>query len=206
MGVGHCLADRFEDCQETRAILDWGLTGPEKVGESAALDQLHREERAIVGEGSQLVDRHDPWMLELAADSCFFHKSPDEVGLVLVRLEKHLDGELASQIDIAPADHSPHPPARDFSEKEIAIGPIARLGNFRVGRSAIAETAVRDLGLAQGHARERPKRLGDAGQDARSSRLTKKSLPRKARVPFQFAELEFTHALLQQTPRAETEW
>src|SRR5271167_4766596 len=95
MSIGHRLADGLEDGQETREIRGWSFTslkrqrrlphrdlrwrfrlvtwtrGPtlrQQRRQRPALHQLHREIGPAVGEGAQLIDRHDPWVLKLAAD------------------------------------------------------------------------------------------------------------------------------------------
>ena len=56
----------------------------EQLGQRLPLDQLHAEERPAVGEGAQLVDRHDARVLELAADLRLLDEAADQVGVVAV--------------------------------------------------------------------------------------------------------------------------
>src|SRR5208337_736908 len=92
---GDGLGDRLEDGEEAREVrgcfftslkrlrrhrrgsLRWrfrlvywpgGATRRQHLRQGPPLDQLHREERPAVGEGAQLVDRHDPRVLKLPAD------------------------------------------------------------------------------------------------------------------------------------------
>ena len=82
--VGHRLADLEEDPQHARLI--GGRIGPrvQEIGQGAALDQLHREVGAAVGEGAQLVDRHDARMLQLAGDLRLLDEAADQLGVVAV--------------------------------------------------------------------------------------------------------------------------
>ena len=68
VGVGHGLGDGLEDRQEPGAVVVGLLAVLQQLGKRVPLDQLHGEEGPEVGEGAQLVDRHDARMLELAAD------------------------------------------------------------------------------------------------------------------------------------------
>ena len=49
------------------------------LGERAALDELHRKERPAVGEGAEIVHRHDAGMLQLPGDLRFLDESPHEI-------------------------------------------------------------------------------------------------------------------------------
>ena len=81
VGVGHRLGDGLEDRQEPRQLGGRPRAGLQQVGERLPLDQLHREERPAIGEGAQLVDRHDPGVLQLAADLGLFDEPADQVGV-----------------------------------------------------------------------------------------------------------------------------
>ena len=83
--VGHRLADLLEDLQEPRQVISRSI--PARRSSSASVwpfDQLHGEVRPAVAEGAQLVDRHDPRVLQLAADLRLFHEPPDQVGICRV--------------------------------------------------------------------------------------------------------------------------
>ena len=68
MGVGHRLADGLEDREEPRQVVRRGWALREQRRQRPAFDQLHGEVGPAVGEGAELVDRHDAGVLELAAD------------------------------------------------------------------------------------------------------------------------------------------
>ena len=80
VGVGHRLADRLEDRQEPGQVVGRRRAGREQVGQRLPLDQLHGEVRPAVGEGAQLVDRHDARVLELAADLGLLDEPADQLG------------------------------------------------------------------------------------------------------------------------------
>ncbi len=77
----------------------------QQARERVALDQLHREERPAVGEGAQLVDRHDPRVLELAADLGLLDEPADHVGVVAEVVAEDLDGDVAAEVGVAAPEH-----------------------------------------------------------------------------------------------------
>ena len=82
VGVGHRLATCSKIAQEPRQVVGRVLPVGQQRGQGAALDQLHREEGPAVGEGAQLVDRHDARVLELAADLRLLDEAADQLGVV----------------------------------------------------------------------------------------------------------------------------
>ena len=118
VGIGHRLADLLEDRQEPRAgpCLPGSVAlGLEQRGQGPPLDQLHGEVRPAVGEGPQLVDRHDPRVLQLAADLRLLDEPAHDLGVALVRLQQHLDGQVAAQVDVAALEDRPHAAAGDLA-------------------------------------------------------------------------------------------
>ena len=55
MGVGHRLTDLLEHLEEEGLVVGRVGTFLEKIGQGAALDQLHGEERATIGQDAQLI-------------------------------------------------------------------------------------------------------------------------------------------------------
>ena len=117
MGVGHRLADLEEHAQQERLI--GGCVGPgvQEIGQGAALDQLHREIRATIGEGAELVDRHDAGMLQLAGDPGLLDEASDEAGVVAVLVEEDLDGDVAADVAVAALEDGAHAAAADLAEE-----------------------------------------------------------------------------------------
>ena len=115
VGIGHRLAGLLEDPQEPRQVLRRARPFAEQGGQGPPLDQLHGEIRATVGESPQLVDRHDPRMLQLAADLRLLDEPPHHLGIALVRLQQHLDRQLPAQVDVATLEDRPHAAPGDLA-------------------------------------------------------------------------------------------
>jgi hypothetical protein len=79
VGVGHRLADGFEDPQETRQVRRRVGAVGQQIAQGAPLDQLHREERPLIGQGPTVINGSDPRMLELATDSGFLDEPLDKL-------------------------------------------------------------------------------------------------------------------------------
>ena len=113
-----------------------------------ALDQLHREIRPPVGKRPELIDRHNPRMLQLAADLCFLDEPPDHLRVALMTLEQHLDRKLSAQVNVPTPEDRSHATPRDLALKLIpahapadrieASRPIAASPAARARRSARA--------------------------------------------------------------------
>ena len=162
VGVGHRLADGLEDATGSGAGRAAGRSGRSDQQDAARVrpfDQLHREIRPAVGEGAQLVHRHDAGMLELAADLRFLDEPAHQLGLVLVAFEQDLDGQVAAQVGVAPLEHRPHPAARDLAEELVAVAALGGRGHLIGGR------------LGDGHAGVVGRRVGQAapGESGRST-------------------------------------
>ena len=89
-----------------------GRTRPfgQQFGQGAALDELHREIRPAVDERAQLVDRDDAGVLQLAADLGLLDEPADQLGVLAMRLEQDLDGQVAAEVPIATSRTIPIPP------------------------------------------------------------------------------------------------
>ena len=116
MGVGHRLADLFEDPEESGPLLVRGPAFVQQGRQGAALDQLHGEIGPAVTQRSQLVDRDDPRVLELAADPGLLDEAPDQLGAVAVFLQQHLDGQVAAEVPVPSPEDRPHAAAGDLAE------------------------------------------------------------------------------------------
>ena len=92
------------------------------------MHQLHREVGPAVGEGAQLVDRHDPRVLELAADLGLLDEAADQLGLVAVCLEQDLDGQVAAEVGVAALEDRPHAAAGDLAQDLVAVALLRRAG------------------------------------------------------------------------------
>jgi hypothetical protein len=171
MGVGHRLADGLEDRQEPGPV--GGGRGPlsQECRQRPALDQLHREIRAVVGKGAQLVDRHDPGMLKLAADLRFLDEPAHQFGPALVTLQQHLDGQVAAQVGISPLEHGSHAAAGDLAQELHPHRAIVGQGHLVRRRANHRPRVVVTVGVAQEHPRHRATGGGQGVEDpARSIR------------------------------------
>ena len=122
MGIGHRLADRLEDRQKPWQVGRRARPFGQKRGQGAALDQPHGEERPQVGERAQLVDRHDPRVLELAADLRFLDEAADDVLIAAVPIQQDLQGQVAAQVGVAGLEHDAHAAAGDLTQDLVAPG------------------------------------------------------------------------------------
>ena len=68
-------------------------------------------------------------MLQLAADLRLFDEPAHDLGVALVRLQQHLDRQLAAQVDVAALEDRPHAAAGDLALKLVpAQAALARAG------------------------------------------------------------------------------
>ncbi len=166
VGIGHRLADLLEDRQEPRPVLGRVLAGLQEGRQRAALDQLHGDEQPAVGEPSQLVDRDDPRMLELAADLGLLDEAAHHLGPVAMLLQQDLDGQVAAEVDVAPLEDGPHAAPGDLAQ-ELVAAPTRR----RPARASPRNRAGRA-------SRRRPARRGAArGAPVRSIRSAIPAFP-----------------------------
>jgi hypothetical protein len=80
VGIGHRLGDLLEDPQEPGQVVGRRRALGQQGREGAAADQLHREERPMILQSAQVVDRDDAGVLELAADLCLLDEPPHDLG------------------------------------------------------------------------------------------------------------------------------
>ena len=166
VGVGHRLRDRLEDRQEPGQVVGRARAGREQVGQRLALDQLHGEERPAVGEGAQLVDRHDARVLQLAADLRLLDEPADQVGVVAEVLAEDLDGHVAAEVGVAALEHGAHAAAGDLAVDPVAESRCRR--RSRAGRSARAPRRGRVAEQDAGH-----------GADRRADRVEHRTRPER---------------------------
>ncbi len=166
VGVGDGLADLLEDAQDAGQGVLRRRTGGEHLGEGLALDQLHGEVGATVGEGAQLVDRDDAGVLELAADLRLLDEAADEGGVVPVLLQEDLDGEVASEVLVSALEHGAHAAAGDLAEQPEP--GVALLGRRHLGGGGLVDGRLGGgVGVAEQDAGHRPDGGGERLQDAR---------------------------------------
>ncbi len=145
---------------------------PPATPRGSALHQLHREIGPAVGEGAQLVDRHNAGMLELAADLGLLHEPAHQLGLVLVALEQDLHRQVAAQVGVASLEHGPHAAAGDLAEELVPVAALLRRGHLVGGGLDHGHPGVIGRRVGQQHAGDRADRSGEALQDmARMGRL-----------------------------------
>ena len=136
------------------------------LGQRVPFDQLHREIRATVAEGSQLVDGDDSRMLQLAGDLGFFDEPADHLGLLAMRFEQDFHGEVTAEVGVAAFEHRPHAASRDLAEEMQASRAFGGVGNLG-GRRADHRVGVgRRVGIAKEHRRDLAERLAEPREDA----------------------------------------
>ncbi len=131
VGVGHRLADLLEDREELHAIFIGASARLQHRRQGAAPDELHRDEQPAVGEASQLVDRRDPGVLELAADLGFLDEPAHHLGVVAVLLPDHLDGEVPAEVEVAPLEDRAHPAPGQLADELVARRLAREVGHLR---------------------------------------------------------------------------
>src|SRR5262249_36217208 len=128
------------------------------------------EVRTGVAEGAELVDRDDAGVLELAADLGLLDEPADQRGLVPMRLEEHLDRQLAAQVAVAASEDGPHPAPPDLAEELVAGGTgEVRAPPWRRGRNGHGVEIV-EGGIGKPDPR---KRSGQGGQALEARAVTR---------------------------------
>jgi hypothetical protein len=97
--------------------------------------------------------------VQLATDLGFLDEAPDQVGLVAVRLEQNLDGQVATEVRVASLENRRHAAAGDFPLQLEPTCPGAGGGHLRRTRSGQWPRAIVQLGIAQQDVRQSAKRL-----------------------------------------------
>ena len=145
VSVGHRQADLLEDAQEPRLLLSRARAVRQQNSQGAALDQLHGEIRPLIGEGAELVDRDHSGVLQLAGDLGLLDEPADQVGPLLMLLEQDLDGQVATEVAVAPLMITPMPPratspsswsrARGSDASGISVDEVRTTGSGPVNGS-----------------------------------------------------------------------
>ena len=65
-------------------------------------------------------------MLQLAADLGLLDEAADQLGLVAVRLEQDLHGQVAAEVRVTAFEHGAHAAAGDLAQQLQPPGSIAR--------------------------------------------------------------------------------
>jgi hypothetical protein len=74
VGVSHRLTDLGEDLNVARQVVVGRGAPGEQLGEGAALDQFHDDERLTARADPQFMHRDDARVLELPGDPCLLHE------------------------------------------------------------------------------------------------------------------------------------
>jgi hypothetical protein len=108
-----------------------------------ALDELHRQERAAVGEDAEVMRGRDPWVLELASDAGLILEPTGRPRVWSVLVQQHFDRHLAAKHCIGSAVYNTHPATGDLFTEGVAFarwrrgvavrGVIATFGSSRIG-------------------------------------------------------------------------
>ena len=96
MDVGHGLADGFEDGKKTGHFPRHVAPLAKQFGQGAALHELHGEEGTTVGESTQLVNRHDPRVLELTGNLRLLDEAARQLRYIPVGFEQDFHGEVTA--------------------------------------------------------------------------------------------------------------
>ena len=120
VGVSHRLADRLEDADEPGEIIRGGAPLIEQGGEGPAAYELHGEERAMVGEDADVVDRNDSRVLELPSDLRLLDEAADHRRAVAMIRKQHFHRELTPERRVAAQEDGPHPAPGDLTEDLVA--------------------------------------------------------------------------------------
>ncbi|MFO0799706.1 MAG: hypothetical protein U0804_19725 [Gemmataceae bacterium] len=140
VGVPDGLAHRLEHGHEPAAVVGRVAAGAEEVVEGVALDELHRQKRAAVGEGAEVVDRGDAGVLELAGDvSLVGEPAGDAAVRGELRLEE-LDRHLAAEGGVGGAEDGAHAAAGDLGAEDV---PAARRRRDDARREVVAAASGR---------------------------------------------------------------
>ena len=148
MGIRQRLADLLEDGEEPReVVVGVGALG-EHGRECAALDQLHGEVGAAVGERAELVDGDDARVLELPADAGLLDEAADDVGVAAVAGLEDLHGEVAAEVGVAGLEDDAHAAAGDLAQDLVAgdRGPVREVGGGPDDRGFLARRLGQDAG------------------------------------------------------------
>ncbi len=116
VGVANRLADLLEDLQEPSTVVRDLRAIIEQRGERLPLHELHCEEGALVGLQTQLVDGHDPRVLELPTDLRFFDEALEYLEVAEVAVVDHLERHVPTQIGVAALENLPDAPAGELAQ------------------------------------------------------------------------------------------
>ncbi len=128
--VSDGLADRFEDRKKASPVLRRAGTSLKERRQGLPLDQLHREERALISEAAQFVNRDDARVLKLPADLGLLDEPADQGRVVPVLLQQHLDGQVAAEIGIASLEYRSHAAAGNLAQDLILLSVGLACGNL----------------------------------------------------------------------------
>ena len=115
MGVGHGVEHLLENREKAMAVLGGRAPSGEPGGEGLALDQLHGEERPLVGQATHLVDRHHARVLEPASDPGLLEEAFGHGLVPAVALPEHLDGHGAVELGVASMEHRAYATVSDLT-------------------------------------------------------------------------------------------
>ena len=124
----------------------------EHLGQFAALDQLHREVGLAIVVDSQLVDRNDARMVELAGNLRLLEKTPERLGAALRRLPRARDDlhrQVAQEVLVPHAVDCALTAAGDLVHPFVALVPFAALDDAPQHRARRIRPAIRRC-LARG--------------------------------------------------------
>ena len=157
VGIGHGLADSFEDAEKPPSIVAGVRSILQQRRESPALHQLHGEKRAAIGAAAEFQNGNHARVLELAADLRLLDEPLHHGRVAGMAPVQHLDGHLAAELSIAALQHHAHAPAGDLAV-DLVAGKCLALGHL--ARGSRLEPA---RGLGSGWLRQADARTTSAG-------------------------------------------
>ncbi len=155
VGIPDRLTHLLEDGQEPTTV--GRRVGPvlQQCVEGPALNELHRQEGAAVGQGADLVNGWNSWVLHLACDVRLVEKPGGRRRLGREFIAENFDCHVPAQGDIPRAIDDPHAAAAKFVEQ--LVGRRSNLGQRpggiagRPGGEVIGWRIGTDGGIGQGH-------------------------------------------------------
>ena len=150
MGVRDGLTDVEEDVQEPRQFLGHARTDPEHLLERPAADQSHHEERLLVGREADLVNRHDPRMLQSTRDPSLFHESANHLLFAAMLVQQHLDRDLTLELVVPRFVDRADAAATDLTADEIPPGATSIGWSGASGTGKVARDSEIDCEIVLG--------------------------------------------------------
>ena len=149
VGIRQSLTNLLEDAEKALTIIFHLTASAEELGQRLPFDEFHGEVRPFVSKKTDLVDGDDPGMLKLAADLGLLQKTSGHLSVATVSFQKHLERDIAPQVDVARLENRPYPAARDLARHLIAVDMTGHLRLAPLSRTRPGRERSRHFLLAQ---------------------------------------------------------